>query len=115
MLREHVEKLRQEYIGQQVTIDAERPELSRLAGLSARVKNITMSGRALVQFEGADKGWYDIELDYVRVIDKPRPKTAEQDSAEKPVAAAEQPATEKLSRLELARLEKQAEEAPKQP
>jgi len=29
--------------------------------------------------------------------------------------AAEQPATEKLSRLELARLEKQAKEAPKQP
>lgn len=117
MLRERMEKLRQEYTGQYVSVDPQRPELARFAGKSARVKTINFNGRALVQFDGADRGWYDIELDYLKVLDQrpSEPAEARPDplSAEKPVpkeaeTPAEPEAIEKLSRLELARLEKQA-------
>lgn len=117
MLTERIEKLRQEYTGQHVVVDSEQAELARFAGKPAQVKTINFNGRALVQFEGADRSWYDIELDHLKVVDQPEPEhaeTADQPApAEKPAAkrveaAAEPKAKEKLSRLELARLEKEA-------
>jgi len=114
MFRERIEKLRQEYTGQPVTVDVDRPELARFAGIPATVKTVNFNGRALVQFEGHDRSWYDIGLDYLKVVDKPQPEPAEN----KPPSPAGQivagrpdtPPTGKegLSRLELARLEKGA-------
>ena len=119
MVSNRIERLKQEYTGRQVSVDARCPELARYADLRARVKTINHSGRALVEFEGADRGWYDLELDHLKVIesrdagakaetDEKEPK-ADSDSAEPPAskqaAAAE---TADLSRLELARMEKQA-------
>ena len=117
MLSERIEKLRQQYTDQYVTVDAERPELARFKGTVGQVKTVNMSGRALVQFvEDSNRGWYDVELDYLKVVDKPQPKpvkpskcksaVAPEPKAEKTTPAPE-PEPEKLSPLELARLEKE--------
>jgi len=99
MLGERIEKLKQEYTGQCVVVDSRRPELARFAGMAGRVKTVNFNGCALVQFEGAGPSWCDIELDYLKVVDRPKLEPAE--------APAEMESTQKLSRLELARLEKQ--------
>lgn len=124
MHRQRIEKLRQEYTGQYVSVDTRRPELARFAGVPARVKSINFSGLALVQFQGADRGWYDVELDHLKVIDPPKPeeKVRQKQAKHKP-ARAEKPAPEnspaepqpqgepqeELSRLELARMEKRSQ------
>jgi len=71
MLPEEVERLRGQYTDQYVVADAERPELARFAGRKGQVKTINMNGRALVQFDGADHAWYDIELSHLRFTEKP--------------------------------------------
>ncbi len=117
MLTERVEKLCQEYTGQYVVVDDSRAELQRFAGHKGRVKTINFNGRALVQFEGPDPGWYDLELDFLKVLDnlepeaeeaKPEAEVVEPTPASPPTAPAEPEPTETLSRLELARLEKEA-------
>jgi hypothetical protein len=40
--------------------------LARWANLPARVVTINCSGRALIQFEGPDLGWHDIDPDYLK-------------------------------------------------
>ena len=76
------------------------------------MKTVNMSGRALVEFADyhLNIGWYDIEVDYLKVVDKPLPATA--DAKAKPAAkpAAAKPAApasgeKKLSPLELARMQ----------
>ena len=117
MLPERVEKLRLEYTDQYVVVDGERPELMRYRGKVGRVRTINVNGRALVEFEG-DRGRYDVELDYLKVVDKPKPKepVAKAAKAEKPAAKPASPKAtedakpkEKLSELELARQKKDAE------
>jgi len=71
MLPEEVDKLRAEYTGRQVMVDAQRPELARLAGKLGCVRSVNFNGRALVQFEGPDQGWYDIDPEFLKVVDKP--------------------------------------------
>ena len=117
MLSERIEKLKQQYTGQYVVVDGQRPELARFADICGRVKTVNMNGRALVQFDGVDQGWYDLELDDLKVIDKPEPKAAEAaaapaDSA-KPEPKPDTRAGQRLSRLELARLEKETQDAAK--
>ena len=72
MLAEEVERLRQQYTDQYVVADTERPELARFAGRTGQVKTINMNGRALVQFEGVDRSWCDIELAHLRLTEKPK-------------------------------------------
>ena len=120
MVFEHIEKLKQEYTGQYVAVDSQRPELARFAGATGRVKTINFNGCALVQFEDIGPGWYDIELDYLKVVDRPEPKAAEvkakpaaKKSAPKNAEApAEADTGEKLSRLELARMQKEVAKPP---
>jgi len=52
------------------------------------VKTVNMSGRALVQFEANnDRGWYDIAVEDLKVVDKPPPKPVEKKApAAKPKA-----------------------------
>ena len=110
MLRERTIRLNEEYIDQYVVVDEKRPELARFDGLTGRVCSINMNGRALVEFPDTHgRARYDIELDYLKVVDKPEPQ--ETRAAEKPEPRpAEPPDEEKLSPLELARLEKAAQE-----
>lgn len=94
-----IEKLKDDYTGKYVVVDDQTPELRRFKGLTGVIKTVNMSGRALVQFDGLNNvGWYDIELDFLQVVDAPPPKAAEPAKApaakaEKPVAKPEKPAS----------------------
>lgn len=97
MVFEHVEKLKKEYTDKYVVVDASRPDLTRFEGITGTVKTVNMSGRALVQFDAYDNiGWYDIDVDYLKIIDQPLPKPepTAKDASEKAqkTAAAKQPA-----------------------
>ena len=126
MLRQRIEQLKHEYTDQYVVVDADRPGLARFKGITGQVKTINMGGRALVQFDAnSDAGWYDIALDYLKVVDKPEPKpaapagkaaagkaaVAKKPPPEKPPSAPEPVKQPKPSPLELARMEKQAQQA----
>lgn len=118
MLPERVEKLRFEYTDQYVVVEGDLPRLARFKGKVGQVRTINVNGRALVEFE-SDRGRYDLELDYLKVVDKPKPKAPPAKTAKaKPAAAKpESPKEtekkaepkEKLSELELARQKKEAE------
>jgi hypothetical protein len=66
---ERCEALKREWVGKSVDVEASRPELARWANVRGRIVAINGAGRALVQFEGTDLGWYDIELDYLSIAD----------------------------------------------
>ena len=57
-------------------MDATRPELARFRDIVGRVKTVNMSGRALVEFDDyhLNVGWYDIDPEFLKVVDKPPPK-----------------------------------------
>ena len=109
---ERIENLRQEYAGQYVIVDVPRPELARFADAVGQVKTIDFNGHALVQFEGADRSWHDVELDHLKVVDKPEPAEPKSPPKKEPKSPAKPVPAEKLSRLELARLEKEAGKKP---
>ncbi len=67
MSAEDLEKLRQRYVGKRVLVDARRPELVRLADVPGRVVTINYNGHALVQFEGADQGWHEIDPEFLKL------------------------------------------------
>src|SRR5262249_6989071 len=95
MVFEHIEKLKRAFTDKYVVVDAARPELARFRNATGLIKTVNMNGRALVEFDQFDNiGWYDIELDFLKVVPKPEPKVAE---AKKETAgkAATQKGTEK--------------------
>jgi len=103
---EHVEKLKREYTDQYVVVDEQRPELRRFKGMTGTVKTVNMNGRALVEFDGNNnRGWYDIDIDFLKVIDEPLPKE------EKPARKRAPKAKKAPSELEKARSEKDAKES----
>jgi len=120
---ERIEKLKQTYTDKYVVVDASRPELARFDGRTGLVKTVNMSGRALVQFDPeVDIGWFDIDVDFLKVVPKPEPKAPEAKkkggekkasaakaaSGAKPSAGKKPAATageKKLSPLELARMQ----------
>jgi hypothetical protein len=70
-----IEQLKRQYTDQYVVVDAQRPELARFEGLVGRVKTVNFNGRALVQFDtDQTRGWYDIDPDFLTIVDKPEPK-----------------------------------------
>ena len=72
---DQVERLKKQYTDKYVLVAPGVAELRRFEGLTGTVKTVNMSGRALVQFDGpVDIGWYDIDLSYLQVVDKPLPK-----------------------------------------
>ncbi len=119
MVFEHAEKIKEQYTDKYVVVDAERPELARFQNVVGLVHTVNMSGRALVEFLDYHNNisWYDIEIDYLKVVDKPPPK--EEKVAAKPKPAAKKPAVakaaaggeKKLSPLELARMQGAAKSA----
>ena len=109
MVTEQIEKIKQEYTDKYVVADANRPELARFRDHVGQVKTVNMSGRALVEFIDyhLNIGWFDIDLDYLKVVDKPAPKEKAPAAKKKAPAAKKQaPAADqkkKLSPLEMAR------------
>lgn len=103
---EHAEKLKREYTDQYVIVDDQRAELRRFKGMTGTVKTVNMNGRALVEFDGNNNcGWYDIDIDFLKVIDEPLPKEEKQ-AKKRPPKAKKAP-----SELEKARSEKDAKES----
>ena len=90
MVFERIEQLKRQYTDKYVIVDASRPELARFKGQTGRVRTVNMNGQALVEFDAyANIGWYDIGLDYLKVIDQPLPK---EEKKERAPAAKEAPA-----------------------
>jgi hypothetical protein len=52
------DQLKQEWVDQYVTVNTDKPELKRFAGIVGRVVTVNFNGRALVDFQ--DGAWYDI-------------------------------------------------------
>ena len=82
MVFEHIEKLKREYTDKYVVVSEEQPELRRFIGQTGQVKTVNMSGRALVQFNAYENiGWYDIEVDFLKIVPKPLPQEPEKPKA----------------------------------
>lgn len=71
MLSDQRGKLNQQYVGKRVVVDAHRPELARLANVPGRVVAINDNGQALVQFEGPDPSWHDIDPQFLKLEPSP--------------------------------------------
>jgi hypothetical protein len=107
---EQIERLKREYTDKYVAVEPSRPELARFKNVVGQVKTVNMSGRALVEFADyhLNIGWYDIDIDSLKVVERPQPKATEAakkpaKSAAKPPAAPAATAEKKLSPLEMAR------------
>ena len=85
MVFDHIEQLKQEYTDKYVVVDESRPELRRFNGMTGTVRTVNMNGRALVEFDAyLNIGWYDIDVDFLKVIDKPLEKPEAPKAAAKP-------------------------------
>lgn len=74
---ERAEQLKEKLTDKFVVVDNSIPELRRFANWTGKVRTVNMSCRALVEFDGpVDIGWYDINPDYLIIVDGPRPKAA---------------------------------------
>lgn len=92
MVFEHIEQLKQQYTDQYVTIGHVVPELQRFEGRTGIVRTVNMSGRALVEFLGTtDISWYDIDVDYLKIVEKPPEPVAETKPRKQVVANDESP------------------------
>lgn len=91
---EQIEDLKQKYTDKYVMVHGDRPELARFRDHVGQVKTVNMSGRALVQFADyhLNIGWYDIGLDYLKVVDKSE-IAAKQPAEKKHAAPAKKPAS----------------------
>jgi hypothetical protein len=87
---QQIENKKRQYTDKYVMVDATRPELARFKDIVGQVKTVNMSGRALVEFMDyhLNVGWYDIDPEFLKVVDKPPPKV-EKPAAKKPAAKAE--------------------------
>jgi hypothetical protein len=92
MVFERIESLKREYTDKYVVVDGSRPELARFDGQVGLIKTVNMNGRALVEFQDyiANIGWYDIDLDFLKVVAKPEASAAAK--VEKPAAKKAAPA-----------------------
>ncbi len=119
---DRAEQLKEKLTDKYVVVDASIPELRRFANWTGRVKTVNMSCRALVEFDGpVDIGWYDINPDYLTVVDGPRPKVApavKAPAATAPATAAapaKPAATSGKSPLDAIRAQQAAKSAPAVP
>lgn len=85
---DQAEKLKRELTDKWVVVADGVPELRRFTDLTGQVKTVNMNCRALVEFDGPeDIGWYDIDPQFLTVVDGPRPKKKAEEKA-KPEAKA---------------------------
>ncbi len=90
MALQSVEKAKLDYTDKYVKIVDGPPALARFANVVGQVKTVNRNGHALVEFTNYHQniGWYDIDLDFLRVVDKPVEETAPpKASSSKPVAS----------------------------
>ena len=89
MFSDQIEIKKRHFTDKYVMVDSSRPELARFKNVVGQVKTVNMSGRALVEFFDyhLNVGWYDIDPQFLRVVDKPAPKV-EKPQAKKPAAKA---------------------------
>lgn len=121
--QDRIQALKLEYTDQYVVVDSARPELARFKGKTGRVITINWNGRALVQFDGgADRGWYDIDLDDLRVVSPPEDESqsgtkAGEGHAREPVQQREfKPSALEVARqARTSRAESKSESAPSNP
>jgi hypothetical protein len=71
MLPEELERLNRQYAGKRVVVDACRPELARWANVPGRIVAVNQNGQALVQFDGPDLGWHDIDPSFLKLETSP--------------------------------------------
>lgn len=73
MALQKIEKTKRDYTDKYVIVMDGPPNLARFKDVVGCVKTVNMNGHALVEFTGYHEniGWYDIDLDYLRVVDKP--------------------------------------------
>jgi len=88
MVFDNILQLQRQLTDKYVVVDAARPELKRFTGMTGVVKTVNFSGRALVQFDANNNiGWFDIDPQFLKVIDAPLPKpAAKEPKAEKKAA-----------------------------
>jgi hypothetical protein len=67
MIPMDIQRLKRQYEGKRVTVDAQRPELTRFAGLTGTVVAVNFNGQALVEFDGPDNSRYDIAPEFLKV------------------------------------------------
>jgi hypothetical protein len=86
---EQIESMKGQYTDKYVVVDATRPELARFRDVVGRVKTVNMSGRALVEFDDyhLNIGWYDIDTEFLKVVDKPPPKAPKAEVKKAPAKA----------------------------
>ncbi len=70
---ERNETLKREWTDQYVTVNPERPELKRFAGIVGRVVTVNWNNKAVIDFQ--DGGWYDITAS-TEVLTKLNPEEA---------------------------------------
>jgi hypothetical protein len=89
MFTDQIEKLKNQYTDKYVVVESSRPELARFRDVTGKVKTVNMSGRALVEFLDyhLNIGWYDIDPEFLKVVDKPLPKVEKPKTEKKPAAA----------------------------
>ena len=76
------EKLKRELTDKWVVVAEEVPELRRFSSLTGKVRTVNMNCRALVEFDGPeDIAWYDIDPQFLTVVDSPRPKAKPEEKA----------------------------------
>ena len=105
MVFDHIEKLKREYTDKYVVVDNTQPELQRFDGQTGIVRTVNMNGKALVEFDAFENiGWFDIGLDFLKVIDAPLPKEEKKaaPAKKKPAAkAADKKPAAKLSLIHI--------------
>ncbi|MEZ6125884.1 MAG: hypothetical protein R3C49_22380 [Planctomycetaceae bacterium] len=86
---EQAERLKRELTDKWVTVAEGVPELRRFQMLTGKVRTVNMNCRALVQFDSPeDIAWYDIDPQFLTVVDGPHPKAKEETAHSAKAAAA---------------------------
>ncbi len=94
MVFEQIEALKRQYTDRYVVVDETRPELRRFRGQTGTVRTVNMSGKALVEFDAHENiGWFDIDPDFLRIIDEPLPKPEQEERGK--AATKQKPSSEK--------------------
>ncbi len=85
---DQIEKLKTDLTDKFVVVDGDVPELARFGGHVGQVKTVNMNGRALVQFDTWNNiGWYDIDADFLRVVDAAEIESLKAEAAAKTAVA----------------------------
>ena len=115
---ERAEQLKRELTDRHVKVAPGVPELRRFEGLTGLVRTVNMNCRALVEFDGlADIAWYDIDPQYLTVVQVQKAAAVVEPEAKTEAAPAKQtgPAPTGASPLDQIRAQAAGGAAPETP